>query len=481
MSEGKKFISDVGVTFVASAVTMLLAFPITVLLGRYLGADELGLYRMVNTIFGITMLFVTIGIPVAVTKYVAEFRDNDEKIQQIVSSGVITSAVVGIVSFLLMYSAAGILADIFDMPRLFDLIRILAFVFPFSVVNTMLLGLLNGLREMNKNAWVTMVKSALLLMVTFLLIFRYGVEGAVLGIVLSSVITTMLLIVIQKRFRISWDNYLATTRMMISFGSKTLLANAVNLVNYQADILMIGYFLTEKDVGIYSVAVMFAKLIWILPDSIQRITFPQISEYHAKKMHESIKVVVDMCMKYSCLFLIFCSTFFFFFGHYIVELIFGAEFEQAIAPLNILLIGIVFYGITKSVGSIFASIGEIDLVYKIPIISAIANLILNAALIPVYGIKGGAIATSISLLISTILMLYFMKRLVDIRIDYGWYSRVFMVTAVLMAIDLTFSSSSHPILLGMFLIIVECIIFAEFFVPAEHKKKVCRLVGVHFK
>ena len=46
MQASKKFAFDVGITFFASVVTIPLGFVITVALGRYLGAGDLGLYRM---------------------------------------------------------------------------------------------------------------------------------------------------------------------------------------------------------------------------------------------------------------------------------------------------------------------------------------------------------------------------------------------------------------------------------------------------
>ncbi|MCW7074787.1 MAG: oligosaccharide flippase family protein [Candidatus Methanospirare jalkutatii] len=45
-----------------------LGFVITVVLGRYLGAGDLGLYRMASTIYGIAMLVAALGIPGAMIK-----------------------------------------------------------------------------------------------------------------------------------------------------------------------------------------------------------------------------------------------------------------------------------------------------------------------------------------------------------------------------------------------------------------------------
>jgi len=475
LSELKKFVSDISVTFIASAIVMLLGFPITVLLGRYLGAADLGLYRMVNTIFGTLIIFVTIGVPAAITKYVAEFRDNEEKLEQIISAGLITSALLGLFSFIFIYLSANLFAELFNMPELSGLLKILAFAFPFSVISNTLLGLLNGLREMTKNAWVSIIQSSSLLICTVLLVFKYGVNGAVVGIVLSSVLTTMILMFVQKLSKLTFSNIYGTTVQIIDFGSKTVLANAINLINYQADILMIGYFMTKTDVGVYSVAVMFAKLIWILPDSLQRITFPLISEYHAKKMSDSIHVVVDRCMKYSCLFLTLCSTFFIFFGMEIIDLIFGNEFENSYFPLITLLIGTLFYGITKSVGSIFASVGKVNLVYKIPLVSAVSNVMLNSMLIPLYGINGAAVATTVSLLVAVTLMIHFMENLIDIKIDYFWYLKVLFLSGIIVCVDLILRNLINEMLLELVLMIVELILFIVLLVDKRDKNKMFNL------
>lgn len=458
---------------------MLLGFPITVVLGRYLGADDLGLYRMVNTIFGTVMLFVTIGIPAAVIKYVAEFRDNDKKLGQIVSGGLITSILLGLISFIFIYVSASLFAAVFHMPELSGLLKILAFAFPFSVVTGMLFGLLNGLREMTKNAWISIIQSASMLIFTFLLIFNYGVNGAVVGIVFSYVMTTLLLIFVQKIPNLTFSNFSDNAFQLINFGSKTVLSNAINLINYQADILMIGYFMTKTDVGVYSVAVMFAKLIWILPDSIQKITFPLISEYHAKEMNGSIHILVDKCMKYSCLFLVFGTTFFIFFGNRVISLIFGAEFEHSYFPLIILLIGTVLYGITKSVGSIFASVGKVSLVYKIPLISAISNIVLNIVLIPIYGMNGAALATTISLIVSTVVMISFMKTLINIRVDFIWYIKVLFLSGLLICFFLSFKNLINDILLGVILQIIELTLFSVYFISNHDKNKMFHLFSIY--
>ena len=61
MQPHKKFAFDVGITFLASIVTLPLGFVITFALGRYLGAGDLGLFRMTLTIYGLAMLVAAIS------------------------------------------------------------------------------------------------------------------------------------------------------------------------------------------------------------------------------------------------------------------------------------------------------------------------------------------------------------------------------------------------------------------------------------
>ena len=133
MQESKKFAFDVGITFLASVVSLPLGFVITILLGRYLGAGDLGLYRMTSTIYGIALLIAAIGIPAAMIKYVAEFKDDRTKFNQIVSSGVITSLFLGIGFIAVFYLLSGLFANIFNMPELSGLLKLLSPVFPYEL------------------------------------------------------------------------------------------------------------------------------------------------------------------------------------------------------------------------------------------------------------------------------------------------------------------------------------------------------------
>lgn len=438
MIKSKKFVADVGITFIASIASAIIALPITIILGRYLGAEDLGIYRMVYTIYGIVMLFAAIGIPAAIIKYVAEYQDDEEKVCRIISSGVFVSIILGFIFFITLFYFSNGLANIFDMPELNKLIRILSLVFPFSLVGSTLLATLNGFRRMKMHAYATIIQSILMLCSTVLLIYiGYGVFGVIIGIVISSIGSCLYLIWILKIYfvKLTITQFINNSKMMLYFGGQTLIANSINMINYQADTLMVGYFLTKTDVGFYAVAVVFAKLLWLIPDSIQRITYPMISEYHGKKRHEIVRQVVTLTMKYTACISVIIGTSMMIFAKPIITMVFGISFIESLQPFYILVVGTMIFGIVKSVNSLFASIGRADLFAKIPAVSAIFNIALNLLLIPIYGITGAAMATMASLLVYVIFMMYYMKKLLKITPDIFWYTKASILIISLISIN----------------------------------------------
>ena len=462
MQESKKFAFDVGITFIASVVSLPIGFVITVALGRYLGAGDLGLYRMTSTIYGLAMLGAAIGIPGTMIKYVAEFKEDRNKFNQVVSSGVITSFFLGIVFIPLFYFSSGLFTEIFNMPGLSGLIKILSLVFPFALVNGALLGLLNGIREMKKHAIAMIIQSVLMVIVTVALIYYgFGVSGAVIGIVLSSVGNCLFLILVSRNyFKITFSEYVPTTKNMLRFGVQIFGAEATTMINYQADTLLIGYFLTVTDVGYYAVAVGLSRFFWLIPQAIQKITYPATSDYWANNNRSALNKMIDKSMKYTACILLPIGLGVGFFAKEIVTLIFGEGFIYAVLPLQILIVGTVFFGIAiKAIGGTLPAAGRPDLDLKVASISAVLNIVLNVALIPLFGIVGAAIATAISLSVGAFIALRWCIKLLSFKIDTGWYTKsvgiVFLATiSLFVGRNLIGSYIAGCIVLSIYILIV---------------------------
>lgn len=470
MSDSKKFAFDVGITFIASIISMLIGFMITVLLGRYLGADDLGLYRMVSTIYGMAMLFAAIGIPAAIIKYVAEFKDNRTKSNAIVSSGIITSLFLGILFSVLFYFSSGIFEEIFKMSGLSGLLRILSPVFPFALVGGVLLGFLNGLREMKKCAMVTVFQSVLMIVVSVLLIyFGFGVTGVVIGVVLASVGWCFYLLWVSKNyFKITTKGYIQETIDITRFGSKVFVAGAINEINNKLDLLLIGFFLVASDVGYYAVAIGLSRFFWIIPLSVQRVTYPATSEYWSKNNHTMLNNMINQTIKYCTVILLPIGLGVGFLAKEIIVIIFNEDFIYAALPLQILLIGTVIRGcIGQPIGGSLSGIGKPGLILKIIAIITTINLTLDIILIPKIGIIGAAIATTIALVSGSFIGLYLTVNNLNVDIDIKWLLNILGVTLIAIILYKFGILFVNPFLLTGIIIIGYSILIFKFFLTKK--------------
>lgn len=470
MEDQRKFTLDIGITLVASAINMFLAFAISVMLGRYLGTEDLGLYRMVSTVFAIAILIAALGIPSALIKYVAEYKDNKKEFNKIASSGVLTSLLLGAIALPVTYLLSGPLADLFHMPGLADLFRILAVVFPFALVNQALLGMLNGLREMKWYAVYYIIQGVFMGAATGLLIYMgWGVTGAVLGLVLSYAVSCIFLIFVSSRyFRLTLDGFSKTTSMLLSFSAPILVTNGINMVNYQADTVLIGYFRSASEVGFYSASITLTRLLWVIPQAIQMITYPATSEYFSKNRSEALQRMIDKMMKYTACVLSLSGLAFAFFASDIVHLIYGSEFGGSVLPMQVLLVGTVIWGVVISIGGSITGAGRPDLGMKLVAISALTNLVLNLVLIPAVGIVGAAAATSTSLIVATIAGLYLTVKILNVAIDYLWYARM-AVLILLSALAYLLLGPLYSRMLPILLLIAYALILAIYFLNEDDR------------
>jgi O-antigen/teichoic acid export membrane protein len=144
-----RFVRDVGLSFASLAISAAVHFALRVFLARYLGEGDLGLYTLSFTVYSFGILFGAFGIGAALTKYVAEFREDASRTSMLLTNGIIASFAIGCIMGLLLYAGASTIANrFFNMPELAALLRIVSIAFPFIAMEKATLGFLNGLRQM---------------------------------------------------------------------------------------------------------------------------------------------------------------------------------------------------------------------------------------------------------------------------------------------------------------------------------------------
>lgn len=393
----------------ASFVHLLLR----IMLSKELGPSGLGIYTLVFTIYMFGMQFAGLGIGSALTKYIAEYHDNLPEIKEFISAGIFGSIVSGSVMGVLLYLLSDIISVLFfHNPAMINLLKFTAFCFPFIAVQKAVIGSLNGLMEMKRYAIVNITQSISVLIFTVFLVHSLdmNIRGAVLGFVIPTILMGLISPIFTR-------NYFTATPKLANkilkefslFGFYVVLANSIGIINTEIDSLMIGYFMNATEVGYYAVAIIFIQGITLIPDAIQRVTTPLIATYYGKRDVESIRNLIKETMIETVFITAFIDLVMIIFGKTLIRIIFTDEFIPAYIPLVILLIGYSIYAPYIAVGTCLASIGRVQIIFKIGAICAGLNTILNIILISKFGLVGAACATSISLLFTTLINIYFVN------------------------------------------------------------------------
>ncbi len=425
MEQVRKFSFDVGWVFFASIVGLLIGFPLKIILARWLGPSDLGLYQMVVTVLDIASLVATLGIGVALIKYVAEYKKDKDKLAQIMTPGLLGSIIPGLIAGISLYALSGMIAGIFNTPELAHLLKIIAFTLPISAFVGALVGILNGLREMKTYSFLAILSSLLsIICIVVFIKLGFGITGVIIGMLLATIGAFIGGIYLSRHLlHLDTKNFINNAKKLLSFGGRVFAGNTLSRLAEQADIIMIGYFLAARDVGFYSIAVSLSTFFLLVPQAIQRVTYPATSEYWSENNRASIQRMVDKTTKYSAAVLLPIGLGVGFFAKDVVTGIFGEEFIYAVAPLWVLLVAKVITGSTRTpiAGSLGAS-GRPQLNVMLNAIALVTNIGLNVLLIPRYGILGAAIATTISLILWTALFHVLIMRILKIKIDFRWFS-----------------------------------------------------------
>lgn len=166
----------------------------------------------------------------------------------------------------------------------------------------------------------------------------------------------------------------------------------------QTDTIMTGAILGSFQVGIYGAAFKTATGVSFILASVNAIAAPMFATLYAQGDHEGLQKLTSTVARW-----MFYPTFIFAllligFGDRVLGL-FGEEFIAARWSMTILIIGQLFNVGAGSVGYLMEMTGHHKQCAYVLGCSAGLNLILNAVLIPTLGIMGAAIATATTMIL----------------------------------------------------------------------------------
>ncbi|HDN01635.1 MAG TPA: hypothetical protein ENF42_01530, partial [Candidatus Bathyarchaeota archaeon] len=168
----------------------------TLVMASFLPTNEYGLYAVVLVPSAFFNLFQDLGINSAIIKYTAQYRSEgkDVETKKIIAFGLIFNVAIGASLSLIAYLLAGFLADyIFHRPHIQGLLKVMSITILLSSLLRVAQSVFVGFERMEFYS-ATMILQSLLrgTIAPLLVVLGYGLFGAVIGLVISSIASSTL-------------------------------------------------------------------------------------------------------------------------------------------------------------------------------------------------------------------------------------------------------------------------------------------------
>lgn len=397
---------------------MMFGYAAMLFITNYYGAEEWGIYSLSITLLSIAILIPKFGFDNAVVRIVTELNitNNKAEIATVLKKVFIISITISLIIIVLLnvFSEA-LVYKVLKEPKMKPYIALITYI----LLPTVLLVIISATFQALKKTILFMLFQTALINIVFLLllivfyfieikikifeVYLYATLGALFigSIIFFKVLNKM------KEGNIGSQKYTYSKIASISF--PMMLSSSFALLMGWSDILMLSYYKTTVDVGIYNSSLRLAALSGITLIAVNAIATPKFVEFYSKKDMSGLKNTVQKSTK----IIFFISTPFLLilvvFSRQILNF-FGEEFVVGYLVLIYLCLARFINAISGSVGYIMQMTNQQRTYQNIIIIAFLINLMLNFLLIPKYGFNGAAIASSIAMVFWNITLVIIIKR-----------------------------------------------------------------------
>lgn len=372
------------------------SFVIGIWLARYLGPGDYGVYSYVNAYISLFSVIAVFGIDSILVRELVE--GNNEK--EIILG---TAAVLRLLAAMLALAAAMVGQKILgsDPPiigytlvvgcsLIFSAFNVIALFFQ-SEVKSKYAVIANSLCIVCSGA----IKVYLLMNGAELKLFMWLIlfEACLLAFFLFSVYIK------KVGSPLGWGFDFSVAKELIIKSFPLMLSGAVVVIYMKVDQLMLEEMLGFEAVGNYAAAARLSEFWYFIPTVLVGSLFPAL--IHARQIdrrvyNERMQMLTDVVLWVAMSAVFFILIF----GGLIIDILFGSEYAAAKPVLMVHVVAGVFAALGIASANWFIQEGLQKLLFYRSAMGAIANVILNFALIPRYGITGAALATLIAQMVS---------------------------------------------------------------------------------
>lgn len=415
-------------------------FIFQVLIARNFGSAAYGTFSLANGVLLIVVTIALYGFPDALTKYIGEFRDSNSRLAGLIrltaGLSVGTSLLLGGVLYL---AADSIGVVVFGSKSLGQFLRLFAFALPGIVLVRLTGATLMGFEYAGYRAFtVDVVQKGTLITATGV-VLMFGYPFLTLGIIyvlsywLAALVGILLVIkIVRGKFQAKPEY---NTYNVLSFSLPLLLSSQVGLISNWIDTILIGIITSSESlVGVYQSSFVLATSVLLFMGSITGSLYPNFSKLVGSDETDKLVRRYRDATKWGVFFTAPPVVYLLTFSKTSLVVIFGDKFAAGSLALGIIALGNLG-GVAMGAGATFVkSVGDSRYVFVTEFGALVVNVMLNLALIPIIGISGAALGTSLATFLRNLSLFIWARRYVSLEVPIRPIGEILTASAVAVAV-----------------------------------------------
>ena len=375
-----------------------LSYGVQLFLVRWAGASEYGLYVYVLAWVGVLATLASLGLPEAASRFIPEYAAQQDHARL---RGFLRSS-----QRLTLWTSLGLAALGAAGAALWEdrapLVLIGAGLLPVFALSALQVGLFRAFGRLPLAYALRALLYPALVLAGGAWLAQTDVRpsGAVLlGLAVPASLVPLLIRQRMLRSLVTPDVRRARPvpayRDWFRVGFPLLLNGSFWMLLSRTDVLLLGFFASSSEVGMYAIAVRLAGGLVFMLNAVEGVAAPAFASLHARGRPEALQRFVTAAARWSLWPSLLAAAVLFAFGRPILRL-FDPSFVEAWEPLMLLVAAQLFNAATGPVGGLLSMTGLQTRLTWIIAWTCGLNLALNAALIPPLGLFGAALATACS-------------------------------------------------------------------------------------
>lgn len=437
----KNFIFNV----IKSIAPMVFAVISYAYASRILDVEMVGRVQYATSIISYFALFAALGISLYAaregSKYVGNRQMLSKHFQEMFLINLISTGIVYVVLFLTLA------VNLFDAPQVLMLICGLNILF-----TTLSIEWLYQIVEDFQFISVCSIIVQFIAMIILLIGVKHPSDYNLYA--LTTVLSTSGSFLFNLIYAKKYVDFKVTLKLSLRKHIKPILIifgiGVASSIYLNLDMVMIKWIQNEYAVGLYTTAVKLNNLVKALISAISLVALPRLSYFLAKGEKENYHKLLKYGINLNLGLAIPCATGLFLLSREIILLYSGVNYLDATVASQILSLNVAFSAIDGLLyyqvliphkKEIMACIGTA--------VGAVTNLILNALLIPVYGINGAALATLLSEASVFLMFMILLRKTIPLKEMFAetWKYIVASIGIILVVLGFKLIISNNIILL----------------------------------